>query len=86
MKENYEFIFYFGGTSITKGGGFEPLSARKDIRPMYKEKYGIDLPSQEECSYASIIAKNLKATKFINDAKSGSGTKRIIRKATEYIT
>ena len=86
MKENYEFIFYFGGTSITKGGGFEPLSARTDIRPLYKEKYGIDLPSQEECSYASIIAKNLKATKFINDAKSGSGTKRIIRKATEYIT
>ena len=85
MKENYEFIFYFGGTSITKGGGFEPLSARTEIRPLYKEKYGIDLPSQEECSYPSVIAKNLKATKFINDAKSGSGAKRIIRKATDYI-
>ena len=31
---------YVGGTSITKGGGFEPLSARQDIRPKYKEKYG----------------------------------------------
>ena len=85
MKENHEFTFYFGGTSITKGGGFEPLSARTDIRPMYKEKYGIELPSQEDCTYASQVAKNLKASKFVNDAKSGSGVKRIIRKAVDYI-
>lgn len=76
---------YVGGTSITKGGGFEPLSARQDIRPKYKEKYNIDLPKQEFISYASVIAKNIGVKNLINEAKSGSGTKRIIRKATEYI-
>ena len=58
---------YVGGTSITKGGGFEPLSARQDIRPKYKEKYNIDLPKQEFISYASVIAKNIGVKNLIND-------------------
>lgn len=82
-KHRYHTHLYVGGTSVTKGGGFE--NNRTDIRPLYKEKYNIDLPDIEFCSYASVLASNLGVSGLTNDAKCGSGTKRIIRKATEFI-
>tara|TARA_Y100000592_G_scaffold826_1_gene1357 strand:- start:2499 stop:4568 length:2070 start_codon:yes stop_codon:yes gene_type:complete len=75
--------FYFGGTSITKGGGFESADYRDDIRPLYR-KMGVYLPSQEKCSYPHILSEILNY-ECVNEAKSGSGTKRTIRKAMHYI-
>tara|TARA_B100000085_G_scaffold198644_1_gene182235 strand:- start:588 stop:2660 length:2073 start_codon:yes stop_codon:yes gene_type:complete len=75
--------FYFGGTSITKGGGLEDVEYRDDIRPLYR-KMGVYLPTQEECSYAHVLSKIFNY-ECINKSKSGSGTKRTIRKAMDYI-
>ena len=75
--------FYFGGTSITKAGGFEDIKQRDDIRPLYR-KMGVYVPKQEECSYAYILSKIFNY-ECVNKSKSGSGTKRTIRKAMDYI-
>ena len=75
---------YTGGTSVTKGGGLENIEHRNDIRPLYKEKFGIDLPPQEECSYPFHLAEILDLT-LINDAKSGSGVDRLVRRTHKWI-
>ena len=76
---------YLGGTSITKGGGLENEEFRQDIRPLYFEKYNINLPDQSECNYGFHLGNILGCRTVVNNAKSGSGTKRTIRKALDYI-
>jgi hypothetical protein len=75
---------YANGSSITAGGGFEPIQYRTEVREKYKEK-GIDLPeTQLECSYPYFLSKKLGLT-CINDAKSGSGIDRMIRTTFDWI-
>ena len=63
--------FYFGGTSITKGGGLEDVEYRDDdIRPLYR-KMGVYLPKQEECSYVHVLSKIFNY-ECINKSKSGT--------------
>ena len=75
---------YANGSSVTAGGGFEPIEKRTDVRPFYEQK-GIKLPdTQIECSYPYFIAKKLNL-ELINEAKSGSGIDRLIRTTLDWI-
>jgi hypothetical protein len=79
---NYNTI-YFNGCSFTEGGGFE--ASKHDIIKVYKEKYGFEYKNEKEVCYPTIVQTLLPNIKVINEAKSGSGTERVIRKTWEYI-
>jgi hypothetical protein len=75
---------YANGSSVTAGGGFEPMQHRQDVRTLYIQK-GINLPeTQLECSYPFFVAEKLNL-KVINDAKNGSGIDRLIRTSIDWI-
>lgn len=75
---------YANGSSVSAGGGFEPIEKRTDVRPFY-EKKGIKLPdNQFECSYPYFVSKELNL-KLINEAKSGSGIDRLVRTTLDWI-
>lgn len=75
---------YSNGSSITAGGGFEPIHQRNDIREKYKDKR-IELPeTQLECSYPYMLSQKL-GLECINEAKSGGGIDRMIRTTWEWI-
>lgn len=75
---------YANGSSVTIGGGFEPLNLRTEVREKYKNK-GIELPeTQLECSYPYFASKKL-GLQCINQAKSGSGIDRMIRTTFDWI-
>ena len=73
---------YFNGCSFTEGGGFE--YGKYWVRNAYKEQYGFEYKSEKDVCYPTLI-KNKLGINVINEAKSGSGSERIIRKAWEYI-
>jgi hypothetical protein len=79
---NYDTI-YFNGCSFTEGGGFE--AGKFWIKNAYKEQYGFEYKNEKEVCYPTIVQNLLPNCKIINEAKSGSGTERIIRKVWEYI-
>ena len=74
---------YFNGCSFTEGGGFE--AEKGHIHKAYKEKYGFEYKNEKEVCYPTIVQNLLPDIKVINEAKSGSGTERVIRKTWEYI-
>lgn len=75
---------YSNGSSLSAGGGFEPINLRTEIREKYKEK-GIDLPkTQLECSFPYLISKNL-GLECINESTSGAGLDRMIRTTFDWI-
>ena len=73
---------YFNGCSFTEGGGFE--AKKEHVKAAYKEQYGFEYESQVDVCYPTLVGKQL-GIKIINDAKSGSGTDRTIRKVYDYI-
>jgi hypothetical protein len=79
---NYDTI-YFNGCSFTEGGGFE--EGKYWIKNAYKEKYNFEYKNEKEVCYPAIVQNLLPNHTIINEAKSGSGTERIIRKVWEYI-
>jgi len=79
---NYDTI-YFNGCSFTEGGGFE--AGKRHIHKAYKEKHGFEYNNEKEVCYPTIVQNLLPDIKVINEAKSGSGTERVIRKTWEYI-
>lgn len=74
---------YFNGCSFTEGGGFE--EGKYWVRDAYKKQYGFEYNSEKDVCYPTIVQKLLPNIKVINEAKSGSGADRIIRKAWEFI-
>lgn len=81
IKDKFNQI-YFNGCSFTEGGGFE--AKKEHVRAAYKEQYGFEYESQVDVCYPTLVGKQL-GIKIINDAKSGSGTDRTIRKVYDYI-
>jgi hypothetical protein len=79
---NYDTI-YFNGCSFTEGGGFE--DGKHWIKNAYKEQYNFEYKNEKEVCYPTIVQTLLPNIKIINEAKSGSGTERVIRKTWEYI-
>lgn len=79
---NYDTI-YFNGCSFTEGGGFE--AGKNHVVSAYKEQYGFEYKNEKEVCYPTIVQNLLPDVKVINEAKSGSGTERVIRKTWEYI-
>jgi hypothetical protein len=79
---NYNTI-YFNGCSFTEGGGFE--DGKYWIKNAYKEQYGFEYKNEKEVCYPTIVQNLLPNHRIINEAKSGSGTERVIRKVWEYI-
>jgi hypothetical protein len=79
---NYDTI-YFNGCSFTEGGGFE--AGKRHIHKAYKEQYDFEYKNEKEVCYPTIVQNLLPNFKVINEAKSGSGTERVIRKTWEYI-
>jgi hypothetical protein len=82
MLDRFDTI-YFNGCSFTEGGGFE--ASKYHVINAYKEKYGFEYKNEKEVCYPTIVQNLLPNIKVINDAKSGSGTERVIRKTWEYI-
>ena len=74
---------YFNGCSFTEGGGFE--EGKHWIKNAYKEQYGFEYKNEKEVCYPTIVQRLLPDIKVINEAKSGAGTERVIRKVWEYI-
>jgi len=82
MKSKLHTI-YFNGCSFTEGGGFE--TDKYDVKKAYKEQYGFEYKNEKEVCYPTIVQTLLPNVKVINEAKSGAGTERLIRKVWEYI-
>ena len=82
IKDRFDTI-YFNGCSFTEGGGFE--AGKNHIITAYKKLYGFEYVNEKEVCYPTIVQNLLPNIKVINDAKSGSGTERVIRKVWEYI-
>ncbi len=81
MKLNDFKNIYVGGCSLTAGGGLtEP-----HIKKKYKELYDIEWVDVKDILYPKILSEKLNIKYCINDAKSGSGTGRLVRRIYEYI-
>jgi hypothetical protein len=80
-------ILYANGCSHTAGGGMEYMLTEKDGKyiHVWKELYGFENWGDEKnIMYPQRIADHFKL-KCINEASSGSGAPRTIRKTYEYI-
>ena len=82
LKDRFDTI-YFNGCSFTEGGGLEET---KDwVKQAYETKYNVTFKNEKDVCYPTIVQNNFKDIKVINDAKSGSGSERIVRRIYEYI-
>ena len=82
MIENKFHTIHFTGCSFTEGGGFE--DGKNQLKLEYKNKYRFLYKNEKDVAYPSLLQHKFKL-KVINDAKSGSGIERTIRKIWEYI-
>jgi hypothetical protein len=73
-------IVYANGSSLSAGGGLEWGLSRK----LYKEKYGLEWKDEKDVTYPKYIADHF-GVKLIQDAQSGSGAPRLIRRCYDYI-
>jgi hypothetical protein len=77
----FEFdTIYVNGSSLTAGGGL----GQGDIVQKYKEIHNVHYKDEKEITYGKYVADYFGCD-FINDAKSGSGVPRLIRKTYDYI-
>lgn len=80
----YKF-FYVNGCSFTEGGGLEePHINKNSIIPLYKKFYGIEWRNRNQVNYGKRLEEIIDI-KCINDAKSGSGTDRLVRTTYDFI-
>jgi len=82
LKDRFDTI-YFNGCSFTEGGGFE--RGKYWVSDVYKEQYNFGYNNEKDVCYPTIVQKLLPEIKVINEAKSGSGSEKIIRNVYEYI-
>ena len=82
MIENKFNTIHFTGCSFTEGGGFE--DGKNQLKLEYKNKYGFLYKNEKDVAYPYLLQDKLNL-KVINEAKSGSGIERTIRKIWEYI-
>ncbi len=82
MIENKFHTIHFTGCSFTEGGGFE--DGKNQLKSEYKRKYNFLYKNEKDVAYPSLLQSKLNL-KIINDAKSGSGIERTIRKIWGYI-
>lgn len=77
---------YANGSSVTVGGGFESEVHRPvtDVRQFYYDKGIIPPPTDVECSYPRFMS-DILGLEMINDAWSGSGIDRLVRRTTDWI-
>ena len=61
------------------------VEEKTHIHQAYKEKHGFEYKNEKEVCYPTIVQNLLPDIKVINEAKSGTGTERVIRKVWEYI-
>jgi hypothetical protein len=71
---------YVNGSSLSAGGGLE----LGDIKKRYKILHNVEYENQKLVTYGKYVADHF-GCEFINEAKSGSGSPRLIRKTYEYI-
>jgi hypothetical protein len=71
---------YVNGSSLTAGGGL----GLKEIKKKYKELHNVEYDNEKDVTYGKYVADYF-ACNFINDAKSGSGSPRLVRKTLDYI-
>lgn len=71
---------YVNGSSLTAGGGLE----LDDIKKKYKEIHNVEYSDEKLVTYGKYVADHFGCN-FINEAKSGSGSPRLIRKTYEYL-
>jgi hypothetical protein len=85
FKEKYDTI-YINGSSHAAGGGFEISTIEEKQKQIkgYKEILDIEYSNPKEVSYANRLSELLNI-KVVNEAKSGGGPERIIRKIHQYI-
>lgn len=71
---------YVNGCSLTAGSGLED----QGVKNKYKEKYNIEYKHEKDLTYPYHLGKFFDCP-VINDAKSGSGSPRLIRRTYEFI-
>jgi hypothetical protein len=77
----FEFdTIYVNGSSLTAGGGL----GMNDIIQKYKEIHNVHYEDEKQVTYGKYVADYFGCN-FINDAKSGSGVPRLVRKTYDYI-
>lgn len=82
MIENKFNTIHFTGCSFTEGGGFE--DGKRELQVFYKNNYGFIYKNEKDVAYPNLLKSKLNL-KILNEAKSGSGIERSIRKIWEYI-
>lgn len=85
FKEKYDRI-YINGCSHSAGGGFEMTMHVDKVkqRKGYKEKLGIEYSGPKDIAFSTHLA-DMFQIEVINEAKSGGGPERIIRKVRSFI-
>jgi hypothetical protein len=71
---------YVTGCSLTAGSGLES----NDVKERYKELHNIEYNHEKELTYPKYLGEFFECP-IINDAKSGTGSPRLIRRVYEYI-
>lgn len=73
-------LIYASGSSLSAGGGLEWGNVRK----LYKEKFGLEWGDEKDVTYPKYVADHF-GVKLIQDAQSGSGAPRLVRRCYDYI-
>lgn len=77
--------FYVNGCSHVEGGGLEEPSIRGDsVLPLYEKIYEVSWKNRTEVNFAARLSK-LIGLDFVNHAKCGSGTDRVVRTTYDFI-
>lgn len=71
---------YVGGCSLTAGSGLDSNS----VKEKYKELHNIEYNHEKELTYPKYLGDFFECP-VINDAKSGTGSPRLIRRVYEFI-
>lgn len=73
-------LVYAGGSSLSAGGGLEWGA----VKQLYKDKYGLEWDNEKDVTYSKYIADHF-GVKLVQDAQSGSGAPRLVRRCYDYI-
>ena len=71
---------YVNGSSLSAGGGLDNIGIQNE----YRKLYGLEWKDEKMVTYGKYIADHFKS-QFVNDAVSGSGAPRLIRRTYEFI-